>query len=94
MYDNESIVGGPMEGYNSESDALVRSKIIKLDNGWKCEDCAFYGAINEVYKHIEKFHVQVSFTCNLCGKVGTSRNSLLVHRSRFHRKSKAQEFEF
>ena len=77
-----------MVGYNSESDALIRSKIIKIDTGSLCADCNFTGPINQVYKHIEKLHVEVNFNCNLCGKVCTSRNSLLVHRSRFHRKSR------
>jgi len=85
---------GPMDGYNSESDALVRAKIQKLDTGWQCTDCSFYGTINEVYKHIEKLHVQVSFSCNLCGKECASRNGLLVHRSRFHRKTKATDFGY
>jgi len=83
-----------MDGYNSESDALVRAKIQKLDTGWQCTDCSFYGTINEVYKHIEKLHVQVSFSCNLCGKECASRNGLLVHRSRFHRKTKATDFGY
>ena len=80
-----------MVGNNFESDAVVRSKIIKDGAGSRCTDCNFSGSINEVYKHIEKSHVEVSFTCNLCGRFCTSRNGLLVHRSRFHRKYKPSD---
>lgn len=85
---------GPMVGLNCEGDALIRSKMVK-DVLWSaCTDCNFKGSANMVYKHIEKNHVTVSFNCTICGKHCVSRNSLLVHRSRFHRKSKMFELQY
>lgn len=83
-----------MVGLNCEGDALIRSKMVK-DVLWSaCTDCNFKGSANMVYKHIEKNHVTVSFNCTICGKHCVSRNSLLVHRSRFHRKSKMFELQY
>lgn len=35
--------------------------------------------------HVELHHVQVSFVCHLCLTECRTRNSLLLHRSRYHK---------
>ena len=75
---------------NESSDALVRSKMVKTVSGeWKCTDCHFVPtdktSSNTLYAHVESNHVSVSFVCYICFKECKTRNSLLLHRSRYHK---------
>eukprot|EP00092_Neocalanus_flemingeri_P015650 GFUD01016939.1.p1 GENE.GFUD01016939.1~~GFUD01016939.1.p1 ORF type:complete len:368 (-),score=78.43 GFUD01016939.1:68-1171(-) len=75
---------------NESSDALVRSKMVKsVDGEWQCTECNFVPsgktALNTLYAHVESNHVSVSFVCYICFKECKTRNSLLLHRSRYHK---------
>jgi len=75
---------------NESSDALVRSKMVKTVSGeWQCTDCHFVPtgktSLNTLYAHVESNHVSVSFVCYICFKECKTRNSLLLHRSRYHK---------
>jgi len=86
---------------NEESDRMVRSKMIKYETTWHCSDCPFVGegktksdAIDNLYKHVENTHVDVSFNCLICFKTCKTRRSLLVHRSRNHKHDGSRTFSF
>lgn len=76
---------------NEASDTMVRSKLMKGFSGeWICTECGLSHngktALNTMYAHVEAHHVNVSFVCHICFKECKTRNSLLLHRSRNHKK--------
>merc|ERR1712240_677696 len=81
--------GGPgrvMMGERNETcDMLVRSRMVKNGGEWQCTDCGKTAALNSLYAHVETHHVNVSFECFICMKECKTRNSLLLHRSRYHK---------
>ena len=51
-----------------------------------CKVCGKEGLIQNIRDHIEANHITgVSHTCNICGMVAKTRNSLSTHKSREHR---------
>jgi len=53
----------------------------------KCKVCGKEGQKVNIMNHIEANHITgVSHTCNICGKVRTTKNGLNVHKSKEHRK--------
>jgi len=89
MADGNKGGGGPgrvMMGERNETcDLLVRSRMAKVGGEWRCTDCGKTAALNALYAHVEMHHVNVSFECILCMKECKTRNSLLLHRSRYHK---------
>ena len=54
-----------------------------------CKVCGKEGSMGDIMKHIEANHITgISIPCDLCGKAHGSRNSLIMHKSRHHRKNK------
>jgi len=70
---------------NENSDLLVRSRMSKVGGEWQCVDCGLKAALNTLYAHVETNHVSVSFECIICLRECKTRNSLLLHRSRYHK---------
>jgi len=86
---------------NEESDRIVREKMVRHDNYWRCTDCDFYGegktkseSLNNLYRHVENNHVTVSFMCYICQKPCRTRGTLLNHRSKFHSQDKSRKSIF
>ena len=51
-----------------------------------CKVCGKEGLWNRIRNHIESNHLEgVSIPCEYCGKICPSRNSLSIHKSRFHK---------
>lgn len=57
----------------------------KVAGEWQCVDCGMKAALNTLYAHVESSHVNVSFECIICLKECKTRNSLSLHRSRYHK---------
>ena len=74
-----------MGSRNENSDLLVRSRMTKVGGEWQCIDCGLKAALNTLYAHVETNHVSVSFECIICMRECKTRNSLLLHRSRYHK---------
>ena len=52
-----------------------------------CNVCGEEGRINVIKAHIEAKHITgVSHTCDICGNVAKTKNSLVAHKSKYHRK--------
>ena len=78
--------GRVMMGERNETcDLLVRSRMVKVGGAWQCTDCGKEATLNALYAHVETQHVNVSFECIICMKECKTRNSLLLHRSRYHK---------
>ena len=51
-----------------------------------CKMCGKEGLVNQIRNHIEAHHLEgISLPCEHCDKTFSSRNSLEVHNSRFHK---------
>ena len=51
-----------------------------------CKVCGKEGSLTQTKQHLEAKHIGgLSFTCNICGNVAKTRNSLAVHKSVHHR---------
>ena len=51
-----------------------------------CKVCGKEGGMGNIMNHIEANHITgISVPCGLCGSVFTSRISLSIHKSRFHK---------
>ena len=59
--------------------------VTKVGGEWQCVDCGLKAALNTLYAHVETNHVSVSFECIICLRECKTRNSLLLHRSRYHK---------
>ena len=72
---------------NEANDALVKSYMMKMGAGdWQCSECGFRKVGRDSLNGlVEANHVNVTFICVLCEKECKSRNSLLLHRSRYHK---------
>ena len=54
-----------------------------------CKLCGKDGQMANIKNHIEANHITgVSHTCDICGKICKTRNSLNVHKSTDHRKQR------
>ena len=63
----------------------VEAKLQKIDGLWSCTECGLSsGCKTDVFNHVESKHLKSSYTCNYCGKVYASLNSLKSHVSRYH----------
>ena len=51
-----------------------------------CKMCGKEGLVNQIRNHIEAHHLEgIPLPCEHCDKTFSSRNSLEVHNSRFHK---------
>jgi uncharacterized C2H2 Zn-finger protein len=65
---------------------IVKYKMIEtMDSAgkksWSCVDCGYTSnKTTNMYKHIERKHLNVSLVCEFCQKVFKSRDDLNVHK--------------
>ena len=52
---------------------------------WICKVCGKEGFSNHIRDHIEIKHLEVSFSCDLCDKTLSSRDSIRKHKRVFHK---------
>ena len=68
----------------------ISSLAERVDDGdyrWKCKVCGKAAKVKQdIGRHIETHLEGVSHTCDQCGKVSRSSNSLVMHVSTYHRK--------
>ena len=78
----------------SELDIQVKSMMTKSDvnrasNGYRatiCTVCGKEGQWNAIRNHIEANHITgVSHSCNICGKISSTRVALYKHMRQFHK---------
>merc|ERR1712129_302207 len=82
LQDMDEKIHGMME--TSENTFWGNGKTRKMK---KCKVCGKEGQKVNIMNHIEANHITgVSHTCNICGKVRTTKNGLNVHMSKEHRK--------
>ena len=65
----------------------LQSKMIcEGPSSFRCMDCTFQTAYkSSLVNHIEAKHFNYSYSCNLCGRVQSSKASLNMHFMRVHR---------
>ena len=68
---------------------LSNNTDLRYNSGGKarlCKVCGKEGSMRDIMNHIEGNHISgISFSCDLCDKLYTSRNSLKSHKSKKHR---------
>jgi len=84
-------------GYMQDLEEQIKSMMEHTDNtissyrgrryrGRVCKVCGKMGSKTNIRNHIEVNHITpIPRNCNICGKVLKSRNSLNVHKHRFHK---------
>jgi len=67
-------------------DQQILSIMERTDNGWKCNMCNKVSQKkNHIKVHIEAIHIEATpHICYDCGKLSKTRDTLRMHRSRFH----------
>ena len=71
---------------HSELDAIVKEKMVEtVDNAgkkiWSCSLCGYISnKTTNMYKHIERKHLNVNLYCEVCNRVFKSRDDLNVHK--------------
>ena len=69
----------------------VDQHLERIDDGsWSCKICGKFtnkkNARQQMEYHVEAKHLDgLSLPCNLCGKLFRSRNSFLVHKTKYHK---------
>ena len=75
-----------MEDLKTKIDSLAQ-RIYEGVFKWKCTVCGKTTQNKgDIGRHMETHLEGVSHTCNQCGKVSRSSNSLVMHVSTYHRK--------
>ena len=65
---------------------IVNGKIMKQTTRI-CKVCRKEGTQTDIKRHIEANHITgISHTCDICGNKAKTRESLRVHKLRYHRK--------
>jgi len=75
-----------------ELDAIIEAKIVKLAaNVFQCTECEFQSKLKStVANHLESKHVRHSgVTCEMCGKLLSTRQAYRMHKSRDHNPRKS-----
>jgi len=82
---NKGTVG---PSFNNELNDMVKSMMFKNEeNQWQCSECGYNSKkISHVQTHVEAKHINTEgFSCPICAKFCNTRNSLMIHKSRYHR---------
>ena len=59
-----------------------------------CKVCGKEGVSAAIIQHIESHHAaRLSIPCRLCGNIFSTRQSLMIHKSKYHRKGKLAVIE-
>ena len=86
--ENEAIKVVMSEEEKNNLEAKIDQHLERIDVGsWRCKICGKSAKKSQhVKNHVEAKHLDgLSLPCNLCGKIFRSRNSLLTHKTRFHK---------
>ena len=68
------------------SGRVLAANILEMNGGLlKCSLCDYsYNRKNNVARHIEANHVEMTFQCNLCDKVTPTRHAMYYHKKKMH----------
>ena len=71
-----------------ETKQLVDQMIVKDGDSWSCKTCNKTSKSNcHIRKHAE-IHIEgLSFPCQICGKIFSTRNALSCHKVSFHKRT-------
>ena len=67
-------------------DTLVKEKMFQSTDEkgvkcWMCTECGYSSPkTSNIYKHVERVHLNVSLFCDYCNRQFKSRNDLNVHK--------------
>jgi len=83
---------------STDLEGVITSKMVSLGGGmWQCTDCELKTKRTNLYNHIESKHVgdTAGHICGICGSFCKSKQALVMHKSRYHRKGAlVNTFEF
>ena len=67
-------------------DEFLAANILEMNGGLlKCALCDYsYNRKNNVARHIEANHVEMTFQCNICDKVTPTRHAMYYHKKKMH----------
>ena len=67
-------------------DGFLAANIVELSGGFlKCALCDYsYQRRNNVARHIEANHVDMTFHCDMCGKITPTRHAMYYHKKKAH----------
>ena len=64
----------------------MNSYLVYGEAGWQCGACGFTGNKSNIKQHIEARHMDnTNVTCELCGRVYKTKNSLQNHMTLKHK---------
>jgi len=78
------LAGAGADG-NKEVDDIIMSKMSKIQDAmgqrlWQCNECDYAKKLKgDVFKHVERKHVDITVTCNVCSLAYSSRQELKTH---------------
>jgi len=67
-------------------DEFLAANILEMNGGLlRCALCDYsYNRKNNVARHIEANHVEMTFQCNICDKVTPTRHAMYYHKKKMH----------
>ena len=69
-----------MIGYELAADKMMKFKDETGLTRWQCTDCQYIAKDkSNVFKHIERVHLNLSYSCPICGALFRSRANLTIH---------------
>ena len=93
---NDSVEVGNLEMLDEQIRSMMEKGEKKISHNVKgnnqgysriCKVCGEEGVMNVIKAHIEAKHITgITHTCDICGKSSKTKNSLVVHKSTYHRK--------
>ena len=79
---------GAIDQVGEEIRSMMEKSKVNFDSARRpatiCKVCGKEGQASNIWNHIEAIHLtsDVSYTCDLCGKISRSRNGMFLHKSK------------
>ena len=79
---------GAVDQVGEEIRSMMEKSKVNFDSARRpatiCKVCGKEGQASNIWNHIEAIHLtsDVSYTCDLCGKISRSRNGMFLHKSK------------
>ena len=84
------VLGDQIKSMMERGENRVSRKIgngkVKQECTYVCKVCGKEGLYSHIQRHIEAKHITgITHTCGICGKKSKTKNSLIMHKSNYHR---------
>ena len=85
-----ALVSDDVQQLNEQVKSMMEFSETRLTSGSRlriCKVCGKEGNTTNIMTHIESNHItsNVSFSCDICGKISRSRNGLRLHKAKDHK---------